>query len=84
MAVWNAYVWKAERLEWTAKDIVADGKDQAARRSLHALTCRPGQKANRALLRLKSYVYGHGECPEGMAIELVQVANGPSDNVGVI
>ena len=83
MAVYNAYVWKGDRLKWTAKDIVATDRDQAARRSVHALTCRPGEIANRDLLRLKDYLYGHRERPQGISIELVKVANGPRAGVCV-
>jgi hypothetical protein len=81
MPVYNTYVYRkignGWKLEWKAGDIMADNEDAGKKRSLHALTCRPGEMANQELLHLKSHLYGHGECPAGLALEIVKVANGP-------
>jgi len=77
MAAWNAFVWKGKYLRWTAANIAADNELAAKQRSVHALTCRPGHVADKDLLRLKAYLHGDAPEPEGLYIEVHQVADGP-------
>ena len=83
-SVYNAYVWKCERLEWTVKDIVASDKEQAGRRSMAALMSRPALRHNAELQQLKQSLYGFGECPPGITLQVVKVVDGPQAGPCVI
>jgi len=81
MAAYNAYLWKLEhewRLVHTARDIAARSRKQAAKRSVDALLCRPANRNNADLRKLKAYLNGNAARPSGIRLEIVQVANGPT------
>ena len=80
-AIYNAYVWKCVgcewKLEWSVKDIVACSKQQAEKRSMSALRSRPGLQGNSELRQLKQHLYGYGECPSGIVLQVAKVIDGP-------
>lgn len=76
-SVYTGYLWKCGRLKWTARDIVAQSNEQAAKRVVHALRKRPGLGNDLTLRALNQHLHGHRECPEGVTLQVVKEVNKP-------
>jgi len=76
--VYDVYVWKCGKLEWTAHDIVASGDKQAAMRSVSALRSRPDLRTEPTLQALSRHLYGHGPCPENTVLQVVKKVDRPT------
>ena len=77
-SVYTGYVWKCGRLEWTARDIVAQSDEQAAKRTVSALRHRPGLGSDKTLTALNRHLHGYSECPAGVTLQVVNEATKPA------
>ena len=84
MNIYTGYLWKGDRLAYTVRDIVASDKRQAGQRSITALRKRDGLEHDPELRKMHNYLYGAvKDCPAGMTMQVVKVADGPPCGVCV-
>lgn len=83
-AVYDVYVWKYGRLEWTVHDIVANDNGQAAIRAVSALRSRPDLRNEPTLDALSSHFYVNSQCPEGVTVQVAKRVDRPAQACVVV